>query len=277
MPTTDALLRAAISGAADDLRLTLDVGFQGLPDTAHGGTLLALFDALFDRPGPRDIVAHYRRRVPLGVPLKLDLTRSASAVACRVLDQSAGVFVEGHVQAAPPADASSTPPAFETPLPVSRTCFACGVDNAIGLRARLAFDARAVGGMWRPDARFVAADGRLATVALTTLLDEAAFWLGALATGESGMTTELRVALAEDAAAGAAVRIGGERATVRPRADDGRYWDTRVGAWDERGRLLAHAAITFVTVRGAARRLVSGLLGVNPVEVVRRVFPAYTP
>ena len=278
MPTTDALLRAAIHGAADDLTLTLDTAFQGLPDTAHGGTLLAIVDALAELPGARDIVGHYRRRVPLAVPLKLAVTRSPHAVACRVLDASAAVLVEGQAQRARSADAGGGPPAVDVPLPVSRTCFACGVDNPIGLRARLAFDTHAVGGTWTPDPRFVGADGRLATVALTTLLDEAAFWLGALATGESGMTTELRVTLSDGTwtGAGAAVRIGGERAAVRPRADDGRYWETRVGAWDESGRLLARAAITFVTVRGAARRLVNGLLSINPTDVVRRVFPAYT-
>ena len=276
MPTTDALLRAAVSGAADDLTLTLDAAFQGLPDTAHGGTLLALFDALARLPGPRDVVGHYRRRVPLAVPLKLDVTRSPHALACRVLDASAAVLVEGEVQRAPSAETEGAPPPVDVPLPVSRTCFACGIDNPIGLRARLAFDAHAVGGTWTPDARFVGADGRLATVALTTLLDEAAFWLGALATGESGMTTELRVTLYDGAAAGSAVRIGGARAAVRPRPDDGRYWETRVDAWDERGRLLARAGITFVTIRGAARRLVNGLLSINSTDVVRRVFPAYT-
>jgi hypothetical protein len=276
MPTTDALLRAAISGPADDLTLTLDAAFQGLPDTAHGGTLLAIFDALATGAGPREIVGHYRRRVPLATPLKLDVTRSPDGLACRVLDAAAGVLVDGRVQTGPPADMTGAPAAVDTPLPVSRTCFACGIDNALGLRARLAFDTRAVGGTWSPDPRFVGSDGTLATVALTTLLDEAAFWLGALATGESGMTTELRVTLHDGAVAPGAVRIAGERSAVRPRADDGRYWETRVGAWDERGRPLATAAITFVTVRGAARRLVNGLLGVNPSEVVRRVFPAYT-
>jgi len=39
---------------------------------------------------------------------------------------------------------------------------------------------------WQPRAPFRRADGSLAPAALTTLLDEAAFWLGALATGESG-------------------------------------------------------------------------------------------
>jgi hypothetical protein len=276
MPTTDALLRAAISGPADDLALTLDAAFQGLPDTAHGGTLLAIFDALASSAGPREIVGHYRRRVPLGTPLKLDVTRSPTGLACRVLDAAAGVLAEGRVQTSPPAEARGAWAAVDTPLPVSRTCFACGIDNAIGLRARLAFDARAVGGTWSPDARFVGRDGMLATVVLTTLLDEAAFWLGALATGESGMTTELRVSIHAGAMTPGAVRIRGERTDVRPRADDGRYWETRVGAWDEHGRPLATAAITFVTVRGAARRLVNGLLDVNARDVVRRVFPAYT-
>jgi len=276
MPTTDALLRAAISGGDDDLTLTLEPAFQGLPDTAHGGTLLAVFDALAGLTGARELVGHYRRRVPLAVPLKLHRTRSERAVACRVLDAAATVLVEGHVQAAPAAEVGGAPATAELPLPVSRTCFACGIDNPLGLRARLGFDAHAVGGTWKPDARFVASDGRLAPVALTTLLDEAAFWLGALATGESGMTTELRVVLHAGGAAVESVRIAGDRAAVRPRADDGRYWETRAAAWDDRGRLVAHATITFVTVRGAARRLVNGLLSMNPADVVRRVFPAYT-
>ena len=274
MPTTDALLRAAIGGAPDALTLTLDPAFQGLPDTAHGGTLLAVFDALADLGGPREIVGHYRRRVPLGVTLTLDVERSPTGVGCRVLDATANVLVEGRVHRVPGVESTGAPAAGDTPLPVSRTCFACGIDNPLGLRARLAFDAGRVAGTWTPDARFVGADGRLASVALTTLLDEAAFWLGALATGESGMTTELRVTLHGRVDSGP-VRVSGERAAVRPRADDARYWDTRVGAWDERGRLVAQAVITFVTVRGAARRLVNGLLDLNPRENLRRIFPAY--
>src|SRR5687767_13887683 len=138
MQTTDALLRAAIGGAADDLTLTLDPAFEGLPDTAHGGTLLAVFDHVAASSGPREVVGHSRRRVPLGVPLTLAVTRSEGAVACRVLDASAGLFVEGQVQPAPAADGGGAPAAVDVPLPVSRTCFACGTDNPIGLRAQLA-------------------------------------------------------------------------------------------------------------------------------------------
>ena len=70
--------------------------------------------------------------------------------------------------------------------------------------------------------------------------------------------------------------MAGARADVRPRPDDGRYWQTRVTATDEGGRLLASAAITFVTVRGAARRLIAGLLSINPRETLRQIFPSYS-
>jgi hypothetical protein len=89
------------------------------------------------------------------------------------------------------------------------------------------------------------------------------------------MTTELVVTLHGDASAAGAVLVHGDRAATRPRAEDPRYWDTRISARDETGRTLATAAITFVAVRGAARRLVTGLLAINPPDVVRGVFPAY--
>jgi hypothetical protein len=71
--------------------------------------------------------------------------------------------------------------------------------------------------------------------------------------------------------------VAGARAAVRPRAADPRYWDTALTARDAAGRLVASAAITFVAVRGTARRLVSGMLAVNAPVLLRRVFPAYTP
>ena len=160
-------------------------------------------------------------------------------------------------------------------MPVSRTCFACGVENQLGLRVQLRADDRSVGGTWTPRAEFVGADGSLATVAVTTLLDEAAFWLGALATGESGMTTELIVTLHRAVRADATVTVVGARGAVRQRVDDGRYWDTRVEVRDAGGALVASAAITFVAVRGAARRLATGLLALNPPALLRRIFPAY--
>jgi acyl-coenzyme A thioesterase PaaI-like protein len=279
MITIDATLRHALEVSGPDLILTLDPALQGLPETAHGGSVLAVFDTLAGATAPREVSGIYRRRVPLGLPLTLRRAREGSAETFVLSDQAGGVLVDGRVALlVSPAEHGALRPdgnGAGHPLPISRACFACGTDNELGLRARLAFDADTVRATWQPRAPFRRADGSLAPAALTTLLDEAAFWLGALATGESGMTTELRVALHHPAPYEALVTVTGARAAVRPRNDDARYQDTEIVA-RAGDQIVATARITFVVVRGAARRLVSGMLGMNDPECVRRVFPAYT-
>lgn len=279
MASADAVLRRCLAGAGDRLVLTLDPVFQGLPGAAHGGSVLAAFDALASLAGPRAVRGSYRRRVPLGVPLALATDRAAGMLRCAVTEDGT-TLVEGDVAAlgagaGPRGDSGpALPGAAAHPLPISSACLACGRDNPVGLRVQLVFDDAVVGGAWRPRETFDA-QGALAPLALTTLLDEAAFWLGALASGESGMTTDLVVVLHGPVASGATIQVGGRRDRVRPRAGDARYWQTEVAAWDDAGRPVAEASITFVAVRGAARRLVHGMLAINPPEVVRRVFPAY--
>ncbi|MBI4255305.1 MAG: hypothetical protein HY616_09555 [Candidatus Rokubacteria bacterium] len=285
MDTIATVLARSLAGRGGDLTLTLDPAFQGLPDTAHGGSVLAVFDALAGLPAPRALGGVYRTRVPLGVPLGLAHTHAGTAHVVTLRDADGAVLVDGRVAKAaadaeadggrgPRRDPLLLPPAGLHPLPVSRACFACGTDNPRGLRVQLAFDDAAVRGTWQPREPFRAPDGTLTTAALTTLLDEAAFWLGALATGESGMTTDLAVTLHRPAPFGAPVTVAGARAGVRPRPGDARYWDTEVVA-EAGGAPVASARITFVAVRGAARRLTTGMLSVNDPAVVRRVFPAY--
>lgn len=275
---TTEVLRAAVGGGGDERTLTLDGAFQGLPDTAHGGSVLAAFDLVAAGGGRRRLDGHYLRRVPLGQPLRIRARAAADGCHLELLERDS-VLVRGRVAAVPDAGrvADAVLLAGEaTDLPISRTCFACGVDNALGLGLRLRADADTVAGTWMPRPGFATSGGALAPLALTTMLDEAAFWLGALATGEAGMTTELRVTLHEPAA-GTPITVAGRRGDVRPRPDDPRYQDTAVTARDADGRLVATAAITFVAVRGAARRLVTGMLAVNPPAVLRFAFPAYVP
>ena len=274
---TDAVLRGALAGSV----VTLDPSFQGLPETAHGGTVLALFDAASAVTGPRVVSGTYHRRVPLATSLSLAVDRHDGSTGLRLTDRTT-LLVDGLVQPLDrpveengPAAAPSERDSSATPLPVSKTCFACGVENPLGLRARLSLDERHVRGTWLPHEAFRGADGALATVAVTTLLDEAAFWLGAAASGESGMTTELRVILYDRVPFDTPLTVAGARARVAARPDDPRYWETDIAAWIEPGRLVARARITFVAVRGAARKLVTGLLAVNPPATLRRVFPAY--
>jgi acyl-coenzyme A thioesterase PaaI-like protein len=306
MATIDSVLRRSLDARSAELILTLDPAFQGLPDTAHGGSVLAAFDALAGLEGPREVSGVYRRRVPLGVPLRLAhactetthtfVLRDTTSVlvdarvwpaadgACgargALLDHASNQPDVGRVTSIAPGDAQKlrvsegTPRPAAHPLPVSRTCFACGVDNPLGLRVQLEFDDAEVRGTWQPREPFRTANGALTTAALTTLCDEAAFWLGALATGESGMTTELAVTLHRAVPFGGPLTVTGARTATRPRPDP-RYWDTEVLVRTEDRTLVASARITFVAVRGAARRLVQGLFAMNDPALVARVFPAY--
>ena len=274
--TTDSVLRRGLAEQSDEFRLTLDAGFQGLPDTAHGGSVLAAFHAVARVAGPQELRGLYRRRVPLGTPLRLTLAHENGGIACRLFGDTDAVLVEGAVRGvtASPAPTVSARESGD-PLPVSSTCFACGIDNRLGLRARLFVDDVSVWGRWEPRETAAMPDGSLAPIALTALLDEAAFWLGALASGEAGMTTELAVTLHGPVAFGVPILVRGARAAARARDGDTRYWDTEIAASDETGRVVATGRITFVAVRGAARRLVGGLLKLNPPDVLSRVFPAY--
>jgi acyl-coenzyme A thioesterase PaaI-like protein len=271
----DSLLRRGLALHDGSGTLTLDPGFQGLPDTAHGGSVLAVFDAIAAPSGPREVAGTYRRRVPLGASLALRVRREDDRTRFELGDDR-GPLVDGLVA---PAGTLETPAARlaagRNPLPVSHTCFACGTKNEIGLHLALEFDHQAVAGEYLPRELFRTPDGHVAPVVLTTLLDEAAFWLGALRTGESGMTTELRVTLHRPAPFGARLLVSGLRARVTPHEGDPRYWRTATAVHDEHGALLASGRITFVAVRGAAKRLAAGILAMNPPEVVARVFPAY--
>jgi hypothetical protein len=276
--TVDALLRGSVAGAGDARTVTLDPRFAGLPETAHGGSVLGLFALLAGVPAGA-VRGVYHRRVPLGVALALRIADAGGEVALALGDGAGGTLVEGRVGAVADPTPVAEPPAGDGafPLAVSASCFACGTRNDIGLGARFAFDHDHVLATWAPLPRFAAADGTLAAVALTTLLDEAAFWLGALATGEAGMTTELVVTLAAPVPLGVPIRVRGARADTRVHADDPRRWQTRAAALLADGRVAAEARITFIAVRGAARRLVTGMLAMNEPDVLRRIFPAYVP
>jgi acyl-coenzyme A thioesterase PaaI-like protein len=267
----DALLRGSVTGDGGARRVTLPAGLQGFPDTAHGGSVLALFDTVASASGPRTLSGVYRRRVPLATPLSLSVERDGATTRLSLSD-GATALVEGSVTPSLDADAVRAPVTTgeRRPLPISRTCFACGVENPIGLRAQPEIDDRSVWVRWTPTTSLRS----IGTIALTTLMDEAAFWLGAAATGESGMTTELVVTLHAEPREGPLI-IAGPRASVRPNTGDARYWDTETAAWEVDGRLVATARITFVAIRGAARKLVGSLFAINSADVMRTVFPTY--
>src|ERR1700752_1184574 len=102
MITIDTTLRHALEVSGDDLILTLDPALQGLPETAHGGSVLAVFDALAGQTAPREVSGLYRRRVPLGLPLTLRRSHEDAAETFVLCDHSDGVLVDGKVAALAP-------------------------------------------------------------------------------------------------------------------------------------------------------------------------------
>src|SRR5437879_13204632 len=103
MTTIDSVLRRSLDDRSGDLVLTLDPAFQGLPDAAHGGSVLAAFDALAGLAAPRDVSGVYKKRVPLATPLRL-VTGRANSARTFVLSDGDSVLVDGRVRAT--ADAS---------------------------------------------------------------------------------------------------------------------------------------------------------------------------
>src|SRR5947199_1932743 len=99
MTTIDSVLRRSLDDRSGALILTLDPAFQGLPETAHGGSVLAAFDALAGLTGPRHVGGVYRRRVPLGVPLALTGAHT-DATHTFVLRDATGTLVDGRVASA---------------------------------------------------------------------------------------------------------------------------------------------------------------------------------
>src|SRR5512132_1778057 len=101
MITTDTVLRRSIEGGGDDRIFTLDPAFSGLPDAAHGGTVLAAFDAVAGGAGARALTGRYHRRVPLGVPLALRITRAGAATVLALVDAGGARLVDGRAEPLP--------------------------------------------------------------------------------------------------------------------------------------------------------------------------------
>ena len=93
--STHAILQRAARGDGAARVVTLDPAFQGLPDTAHGGTVLALFDAVAATAGARTLAGVYRRRVPLATPLALAIDRDATRFR---LSDGGTLLVDGVVE-----------------------------------------------------------------------------------------------------------------------------------------------------------------------------------
>jgi hypothetical protein len=161
-------------------------------------------------------------------------------------------------------------------LPMSEDCLACGSRNPLGLQTALRFDGEGVWARIAPRAPWLAGAAIAHAALAPVLLDEVAWWLGALTMREGGLTNRIQVTLGAAAlpAAGPLVAAG-RFADVEPVDRKRTFWRTTAGLFDAEGRVLATAVIVF---RGgaeySARQVPYFRARVTP-STFARMFPNY--
>ena len=169
MTATDALRRALDRPRR---RARCSPSTPRSPDSRHRRTAAACWPPSTRWPAARGrarwAVTHLKR-VPLATPLRLRVELGDGRLSARAVRRRHGPrqrrrdAASTRERAVEPMDSirsSETPPADDAmPLPISAGCFACGLDNPLGLAVRLRADATAVGGTWTPRPGFQLADG----------------------------------------------------------------------------------------------------------------------
>ena len=190
-------LRHALAEATEG-RVTFARDFQGFPGTVHGGAVAALFYRVTTPRPPAQIKMDLLRGVPTETPLRLT-TGSAGAVARLGLAHGERRLAEAELARIEPPPVDPAPlladwrarVGEEAVLPRTATCLACGSANPLGLALTLRMTARFLWCEVAPPDHYRTDHGLLHPALATVGLDELGWWLGALAQGECGVTTEV--------------------------------------------------------------------------------------
>ena len=285
MDTIAAALTAAVDLAAEGRgRLRASPLLQSWPGIVHGGGMAALFDAVASRLGtmaaPRIVETRLTSSVPTDVTLSLDARTADDGTTRLTVLQDDQTLTSAAVSAGGQDDgraalswAGNDDGAL---LPGTDHCLACGALNPLGLGARLCFDDQGVWARIEPRAAWLGSDGRVHPALGPILLDEIAWWLGALVMQEGGLTNRIRVTLIEPHAPPAVSLVAAGRFDAVTPVDRGRsFWRTETAMLTTDGRVLATASIIF---RGgpeySARQMDHFRRRASP-ELFRRMFPRY--
>jgi hypothetical protein len=289
MTTIAAALGRAVRLDGDGRgRFEAGAELAGWPGTVHGGTLAAALDEAGRRlgggDGPRRIEARLTASVPIASALALEGEARDGGAAVSLVDRGqpvsmATMAVLDAPGAAAPAPATAPAPwcgnAAGFTLPTSETCLACGAGNSLGLRLALAFDDEGVWVRTAPRAGWRAAGGLHPALA-PVVLDEVAWWLGALAMREGGLTNRIAVDLLDPCAlvdAGAEIAAAGRFADVVAVDRRKTFWRTAVALTGPAGRSLARATIVFRGGAEYSERQIPYFRPRTPSDVFRRMFP----
>jgi hypothetical protein len=160
------------------------------------------------------------------------------------------------------------------PLPSSDQCLACGALNPLGLKVQLSFDEDGVWTRFEPG-RSWSTEGALDPALMPVLLDELAWWLGALVSKEGGLTNRIALQIHRpDAPAGPLIGAGRFDA-VEPLDRRRAFWRTETALMSGDGALVATAAIVFrAGPEYSARQMEHFRMRTTP-EIFVRMFPNY--
>ena len=159
-------------------------------------------------------------------------------------------------------------------MPLSDQCLACGAHNPLGLQLGLRFDGDGVWARFVPRAPWQRSGDRLAPALPAVVLDEVAWWLGALVTKEGGLTNRIALTLLRpEAIAPGPVTAVGRFADVTPVDRRRTFWRTRSGLLAADGTLLATAAIVFRAGADYSERQMAFFRSRTDPEIFERMFP----
>ncbi|PYO52394.1 MAG: hypothetical protein DMD83_25945, partial [Candidatus Rokuibacteriota bacterium] len=161
-------------------------------------------------------------------------------------------------------------------LPMSEDCLACGARNPLGLQVALVFDDEGVWARVEPRTPWRLHDGRLHPALVPVLLDEVAWWLGALVMKEGGLTNRLAISILEaDLPADGVVVAAGRFDRVTRVDRKGAFWRSELALGTTAGKALATASIIFRGGPEYSERQMPYFRSRAPLEVFRRMFPNY--
>ena len=283
MTTIAAALGRAVRVDVDGRgRFEAGVELSSWPGIVHGGALTAALDEAGRRvgggDGPRRVEARLTASVPIAAAVALEGEARDGGAAVSLVDRGQPLSMATIAALEAPGTAAPAPwcgNAAGFALPTSETCLACGAGNSLGLRLALAFDDEGVWVRTTPRAGWRAAGGLHPALA-PVLLDEVAWWLGALVMREGGLTNRIAVELldpgalvAEDGEIAAAGRFVDVVAVDRRKT----FWRTEVALTGPGGRPLARAAIVFRGGAAYSERQLPYFRPRTPPDVFRRMFP----
>lgn len=278
--TIDEALRQA-TGEAVRGAVTFPADLQGFPGTVHGGAVAAALHRLALPLPPVEVHLALLRGVPTVVELRLR-TGSAGATARLALLQGERLLAEATVrregvdrpesEAARAAWAAGHADGQE--LPRTTTCLACGSANPLGLDLRLRASDRFLWQEYPPRPPYRTRDGTVHPALAFIGLDELGWWLGALALGECGVTTDVRITLVRPIPDAPLLFLGDRAAVARDDDDRERYCRSRGLLLDPGGRILAASDIRFAGSRAYTRRLLEPFLATTPLDRLARWFPS---